>query len=129
MQAISEECGTMVFFEAPHRLIKSMNDILDIFGDRRLAVCREMTKIHEEVFRGKLSQAIAHFAEPRGEFTLVIEGKKKEIPEIDELVQGELKKHYRRGSSAREAVAEVSQKSGIAKKKVYQAWVNLLKGE
>ncbi len=129
LQSISEESGTMVFFEAPHRLIKSFHDILDIFGDRRLAVCREMTKIHEEVFRGQLSQAIGHFTEPRGEFTLVIEGKKKEIPEIDELVWGELKKHYKRGSSAKEAVAEVSKKSGVTKKKVYQAWVKLVKGE
>jgi len=129
LQSISEEPRTMIFFEAPHRLIKSLNDILDIFGDRRLAVCREMTKIHEEIFRGRLSQAIEHFTEPRGEFTLVIEGKIKDTPEISASVEKELKELYQQGSGAKEAVAKVSEKSGIPKKKVYQAWLNLVKGE
>ena len=66
--------ATLVFFESPHRVPASLQDILEILGDRRIAVCRELTKIHEEVFRGTLTQAVDHFTEPRGEFTLVVEG-------------------------------------------------------
>ena len=62
-------------FETPHRLRETLSDIEEILGDRRLSVCRELTKVHEEIFRGRVSQAREHFAEPRGEFSLVIEGK------------------------------------------------------
>lgn len=65
---------TLVVFETRHRLRASLADILDILGDRPLAVCRELTKLHEEILRGQVGQAIEHFQEPRGEFTLVIGG-------------------------------------------------------
>jgi 16S rRNA (cytidine1402-2'-O)-methyltransferase len=65
---------TIVIFESPHRLLKSLNDLEEILGDRRIAVARELTKIHEEIFRGRISQARQRFAQPKGEFTLVIEG-------------------------------------------------------
>jgi len=64
-----------VAFETPHRLREALSDIEEILGNRRLSVCRELTKIHEEIFRGRVSQAREHFTEPRGEFSLVIEGK------------------------------------------------------
>ena len=68
-------CGdTLVVFESPHRVVATLADALAALGDRRIAVCRELTKLHEEIWRGPISGAIAHFAEPRGEFTLVIEG-------------------------------------------------------
>jgi 16S rRNA (cytidine1402-2'-O)-methyltransferase len=75
LSSIGDEPRTIVAFEAPHRLKEALADIQDILGDRRVSVCRELTKVHEEVFRGRVSQAREHFAEPRGEFTLVIEGK------------------------------------------------------
>src|SRR3990170_5899911 len=65
---------TLVAFESPHRLRASLAALRDALGDRRVAVCRELTKAFEEVFRGTLSDALDHFVEPRGEFTLVIEG-------------------------------------------------------
>jgi 16S rRNA (cytidine1402-2'-O)-methyltransferase len=75
LNSIVDEPGTIVAFETPHRLKGALNDIEEILGDRRLAVCRELTKIHEEIFRGRVSKAKEHFVEPRGEFSLVIEGK------------------------------------------------------
>ncbi len=78
LQSIAAEPRTIVAFETPHRLRSTLGDLGEVLGERRLAVCREMTKLHEEIFRGTVSQAIEHFAEPRGEFTLVIEGKARE---------------------------------------------------
>jgi 16S rRNA (cytidine1402-2'-O)-methyltransferase len=75
LNSISEERRTIVAFETRHRLTEVLNEIEEILGDRRLCVCRELTKVHEEIFRGRVSQAREHFAEPRGEFSLVIEGK------------------------------------------------------
>jgi 16S rRNA (cytidine1402-2'-O)-methyltransferase len=73
--SIADESRTIVAFETPHRLRETLNDTLEILGDRRISVCRELTKVHEEIFRGRVSQAREHFVEPRGEFSLVIEGK------------------------------------------------------
>ena len=78
LQSIAAEPRTIVAFETPHRLRSALVDLGEVLGERRLAICREMTKLHEEIFRGTVSQAIEHFAKPRGEFTLVIEGKARE---------------------------------------------------
>ncbi len=75
LSSIVDEPRTIVAFETPHRLRKALSDIEEILGDRRLSVCRELTKVHEEIFRGRVSQAREHFSEPRGEFSLAIEGK------------------------------------------------------
>jgi len=75
LTSIVDEPRTIVAFETRHRLREALSDIEEILGDRRLSVCRELTKVHEEIFRGRVSQAGEHFAEPRGEFSLVIEGK------------------------------------------------------
>jgi 16S rRNA (cytidine1402-2'-O)-methyltransferase len=75
LSSIVDEPRTIVAFETPHRLREALSDIEEILGNRRLSVCRELTKVHEEIFRGRVGQAREHFAEPRGEFTLVIEGK------------------------------------------------------
>ena len=75
LNSIVDERRTIVAFETPHRLREALSDIEEILGDRRLSVCRELTKVHEEIFRGRVSQAREYFAEPRGEFSLVIEGK------------------------------------------------------
>ncbi|GAH23214.1 unnamed protein product, partial [marine sediment metagenome] len=91
LESIADEQGTIVALESPHRLLAALNDILLVLGDRRVAVCRELTKIHEEVFRSTISQAIEHFTEPRGEFTLVIEGKKeRDKPQLTEDIERQL---------------------------------------
>jgi 16S rRNA (cytidine1402-2'-O)-methyltransferase len=128
-KSVVNEPRTMVAFEAPHRLSQTLSDAMEILGDRRAAVCRELTKVHEEVFRGRLSRAIEHFAQPRGEFTLVIEGSAVGEPEINREIKEELLKLYRQGAGAREAVARLSESSGISKKKLYQAWLKATKGE
>jgi 16S rRNA (cytidine1402-2'-O)-methyltransferase len=75
LRSVVDEPRTIVGFETPHRLREALSDIEEVMGDRRVSVCRELTKVHEEIFRGRVSQAREHFVEPRGEFSLVIEGR------------------------------------------------------
>jgi 16S rRNA (cytidine1402-2'-O)-methyltransferase len=75
LNSIIDESRTIVAFETPHRLREALSDIEEILGNRRISVCRELTKVHEEIFRGRVSQAREYFVEPRGEFSLVIEGR------------------------------------------------------
>ena len=79
-QSLNAESQTIVALESPHRVVASLADMLEVWGERRIAVCRELTKIHEEVFRGTLQAAVDYFQEPRGEFTLVIEGATSKPP-------------------------------------------------
>jgi len=125
LESVSEETGTLVAFEAPHRLIKALESIVEVLGDRQLAVCRQLTKLHEEVFRGRASEAIEHFKKPKGEFVLVIKGAGKQKKKLDEDVVLKLKKLHNKGARAKEAVAEMAGETGISKKELYQAWLKL----
>ena len=128
LKLIADEYGTLIVLESPHRLLATLNDILLVLGDRKVAVCRELTKIHEEVFRGTISQAIGHFTEPRGEFTLVIEGKReKEKPQLTEDIEQQLHGMYQAGITAKEAIANVSGETGLSRKELYQAWLRAKK--
>jgi 16S rRNA (cytidine1402-2'-O)-methyltransferase len=124
LKSIASEPATIVVLETPHRLTAALSDILEVLGDREMAVCRELTKLHEEVFRGRVRQAIEHFTEPRGEFTLVIAGKKEaEKPQLTEAVEKELQKLRRSGVGAKEAVAKLAEETGLSKKELYRAWL------
>jgi 16S rRNA (cytidine1402-2'-O)-methyltransferase len=126
LQSVASEYATIVVLETPHRLLAALNDILQVLGDRRIAVCRELTKVHEEVFRGRVSQAIDHFAEPRGEFTLVIEGKKEpERPQLTEAIEKQLQQMRQSGMGAKQAIAKVAGETGLSRKELYQAWLRL----
>ncbi|PPD57377.1 16S rRNA (cytidine(1402)-2'-O)-methyltransferase [Dehalogenimonas etheniformans] len=127
IQELSGETATIVFLEAPHRFRTTAEALLEGLGDRRVAICRELTKIHEEVFRGKISDALAHFIEPRGEFVLVVEGKgiveAKPMP-VNE-VETQLCKLKRNGVSAKEATTMLADKMGLSRRELYKAWLKL----
>jgi len=125
LESVAEEGGTMIFLESPHRLQAAMRDILKILGDRRIAVCRELTKLHEEVFRGRVSQAVKHFAQPRGEFTLVIEGRKQDKPRLTEDIEKQLMGLRQSGAKAKEAIASVAAETGLPRRELYRAWLKL----
>jgi 16S rRNA (cytidine1402-2'-O)-methyltransferase len=128
LESVADEYGTLIVLEAPHRLRAALNDIRLVLGDRKVAVCRELTKIHEEVFRGTVSQAIDHFTEPRGEFTLVIEGKRqKDKPQLTEDIERQLHSMYQAGITAKETIAGISGQTGLSKKELYQAWLRVNK--
>lgn len=127
LKSVINENKTLIIFESPHRLIAALNDILAILGDRRIAVCREMTKLHEEVFRGTISQTLKHFTQPRGEFTLVIEGKKEESkPDVKIIdIEKKLRLLRKSGVTAKEATARVAEETGLPRKEIYQTWIKI----
>jgi 16S rRNA (cytidine1402-2'-O)-methyltransferase len=126
LESVTAEPGTIIALEAPHRLTAALEDILQVLGDRRLAVGRELTKLHEEVFRGTVSGAIEHFTQPRGEFTLVIAGKAtKEKPQVTESVARQLQQMYLTGAKAKGAVAAVAAGTGLPRKELYKTWLEL----
>jgi 16S rRNA (cytidine1402-2'-O)-methyltransferase len=126
LESVADETGTIIALETPHRLPAALNDILGVLGDRRLAVCRELTKLHEEVFRGTVSEARKRFTEPRGEFTLVIEGKgKKDKPPLTDDIERQLQQMYLSGATAKEAIATVSGETGLTRKELYKVWLRL----
>lgn len=126
LQSVVNESRTLVAFEAPHRLLKALNDIAAILGDRPLAVARELTKMHEEVWRGTVGEAIAWFTEhpPRGEFTLVIGGATEAEPWDEERVRVEIERLLAEGVSRREAIELVTAASGWPRREVYRLALN-----
>ena len=116
--------GTLILLESPRRLKTTLQDLLDSLGDRRIAACRELTKLHEEVFGGKLSEALGYFSEPKGEFTLVIEGNTgsggRTMTEEVEKVLAQMRKT---GVSAKDAITKVSGETGLSRKELYQKWL------
>jgi 16S rRNA (cytidine1402-2'-O)-methyltransferase len=114
---------TIIFLESPHRIVDSLEDFLSVLGDRQICVAREMTKLYEEYWRGPVSSAIEHFKskEPRGEFTLVIEGQRTEDKgrwTEKELLKA-IKKELKADKSAKEISIELAELSGWNKKDVY----------
>ncbi|MBR5389920.1 MAG: 16S rRNA (cytidine(1402)-2'-O)-methyltransferase, partial [Clostridia bacterium] len=123
LREVQYEKRTMVFYEAPHKLLRTLQDMLEVWGDRPVALCRELTKLHEECFRTTLSQAVEHYTEhpPRGEFVLVIGGCGEEAvpkpqPDLLALV-GEL---MAGGMPLMSAVKQVSREYNAPKNRLYQ---------
>lgn len=125
LRSVSELPYTIVLFEAPHRLQRTLTDLREVLGDRPMAAVREATKLYEEVFRGTVSQCLAHFTQPRGEFTLVVGGKSGgEAPSPLEA-KWRLRALLKQGVSSREARDLVATSTGMSRRVVYQMWLRL----
>ena len=127
LDALKGEKRTMIFYEAPHKLRATLDDLREAFGEgRRIALSRELTKLHEETLRMTLEEAAAYFAEtaPRGEFVLIVEGA-PEMPEVDNDAQMEaalqmVQERIRKGETLKDAVKAVSAEQGVKKNALYQ---------
>ncbi len=125
LEEIKNHTQTLIFYEAPHKLKKTLADLLEGLGDRKITLCRELTKMYEQIIRTTISEAIVYFEEtiPKGEFVLVVEGYKPQAEEkeltkeeilqmVQDLVDG--------GMSKKDAIKEVSVKVNLPKREVYQ---------
>ncbi|ATD54048.1 16S rRNA (cytidine(1402)-2'-O)-methyltransferase [Clostridium chauvoei] len=125
---------TLIFYEAPHRLLETLTYLKDNLGDRKIAICRELTKLHEEIYRGTITEGIEHFVanKPRGEFVLVIEGKSEEELKaerdslwIDLTVEEHILKVMESGIDKKEAIKRVAKERGVPKKEIYKYSMNI----
>ena len=131
LAALAAEQRTMIFYEAPHKLLNTLQDLLNAFGpDRRISLCRELTKLHEEVIRTTLQGALDYYQElaPRGEYVLVLEG--AEPPQEAALTLEDalalVAKKLEGGLSRKDAVKQVAKETGFTKNILYDAAVKEL---
>lgn len=128
LAVVAGEPRTVVLYEAPHRVKRTVADLSAVCGDtRRIALCRELTKIHETVWRGTLGAAVAELAahEPIGEYVLVLEGAPAPTPPDDAEVAELLRTALAAGRSTRDAAAEVATRTGRARREVYDLALGL----
>jgi len=129
LQSLVNEQRTMIFYEAPHKLKATLADFLKFFGnDRKISTCRELTKLHEEVLRMTLAEAVAYYNEqdPRGEYVLILDGAQPVVAEevtVDDGTEIALKL-IAQGYSKKDAVKEAAKRTGIAKNLLYDAVIN-----
>ncbi|HOQ61729.1 MAG TPA: 16S rRNA (cytidine(1402)-2'-O)-methyltransferase [Vicinamibacterales bacterium] len=120
------ERRTVVFFEAPHRVRRTLEDLLRLVGNRRVAIGRELTKLHEEVVRGRLSAVLERLSPPRGEYTIVVGGEEEETPDRDEQVSdNQLFEEFscltENNRTRREAIRELAEIHGMRARDVFAA--------
>ncbi|MBQ3017748.1 MAG: 16S rRNA (cytidine(1402)-2'-O)-methyltransferase [Clostridia bacterium] len=127
LNEIKNDTRTTIFYEAPHKLLKTLEDILSVFGDRKISLCRELTKLNEEIIRTTISEAIKYYTEnaPRGEYVLVIEGASKAIAlenafwrdmSIEEHVEYYISQEMKK----MDAIKAVAKDRGVSKSEIYK---------
>jgi len=127
LDELKTEKRTMIFYEAPHKLLRTLADLLNAFGDRQISISREMTKMYEETLRLSISEAIEHFESnaPRGEFVLVVEGS-EDLPLTDNRLEDGIKvagTFIEDGMSARDAVKKAADETGCSRNVLYKALI------
>ncbi|WP_206872199.1 16S rRNA (cytidine(1402)-2'-O)-methyltransferase [Clostridium zeae] len=134
VNTLKDRSETIIFYEAPHRLLNTLDFLKEVFGNRRIAICRELTKLHEEIVRVTISEAISYFSnkQPKGEFVLVLEGKSKEDIENEKKATWEdlsIEEHILRnisnGMEKKEAIKMVAKERKLPKSEVYKYSTNM----
>ena len=130
LDELKEETRTIVLYEAPHRLVKTLQLLYDTIGNRKISICRELTKKHETVFAATMEEALAYYNnhEPKGECVMVIEGKSRDEIRAEEQAHWEemtIEEHMEfyesQGIDRKEAMKRVAKDRGIGKRDVYKA--------
>lgn len=122
LKDVAAEQGPVVVYESPHRVAAALADIHETFPDRQLVICRELTKLYEEIFRGTASEAASHFDDPRGEFVIVIQGAGEQPAEIisDDSIVESLRDLESQGFKGRSLVDRTVELTGAPKNRVYR---------
>ena len=127
LQSLRGEAATLVFYEAPHRLLDALAEMLKIFGDREIAVARELTKVHEEFLRGKVSEVVSTLADRdiKGEIVIMVHGTSGEAQVSDEELHGTIRQLAGNGMGVKEIAELLGERYGLAKKDVYKLALDL----
>ncbi len=128
LETLVNEKRTIIFYESPHRVINSMEDMLEVLGNRNIAVCRELTKHYEEILRGNFETALKRFNQDvvKGEFVIIVEGN-TEIEKEEINIEEELIRHLENGLTKKEAIKKVVEEKKIPKNIVYSESLKLNK--
>ncbi|MBZ0157799.1 MAG: 16S rRNA (cytidine(1402)-2'-O)-methyltransferase [Alphaproteobacteria bacterium] len=120
LREVMLEPRTLVFYEAPHRLLDTLSDMKDVFGERRAVVMKEITKMHEAVVRGVLPEVISSLKTSviAGEYVIMVEGRTRESADIEEAL-GEIRALMKKGKGRKEAVKQVAEEYGFSRKELY----------
>ncbi|MDO5425842.1 MAG: 16S rRNA (cytidine(1402)-2'-O)-methyltransferase [Eubacteriales bacterium] len=130
LEELAGETRTMIVYEAPHRLVRTLRELLETLGNRRATVCRELTKKHETVFLSTLEEALRFYEtqEPKGECVLVIEGKSRQQVRMERqeswealTIEEHMEKYMEKGMDRKEAMKQVAKDRGVSKREIYQA--------
>ena len=128
LRELADEHRTAVLFEAPHRLAKTLNDLAEVCGgERRIVLARELTKLHEEIWRGSLAEALTRCGEvdPRGEYVLVLDGAAPRADATDDELRQAARESLAKGASKRDAAAAVADVFAVSRKRVYDLVITL----
>ncbi len=127
LERIKMDKRTLIFYEAPHKLLRTLADMREVLGDRRAALCRELTKKYEEVIRGSFSELEIHFTEkePRGEFVVVVEGCLENVfnNAFSESASSEIDRLILSGVDKKTAISQVARQRGLPKREVYNEYL------
>jgi probable S-adenosylmethionine-dependent methyltransferase, YraL family len=127
LEELETENKTLIFYEAPHKVINTLEYIKKVFGDRNIAVCRELTKIHEEIIRGKISDIILKLENPKGEFVLVVEGnmniKEKSNILNDMTIEEHYKYYEKQGFPKKEIIKLIAKDKNVNKNEIYKKFI------
>lgn len=142
LRQLQTERRTLIFYEAPHRLPKTLADMLVLFKDRKIVIARELTKLHEEIWRGTIAQAVTYFdpLKTQGEFTLVVAGSTEpgsssfcpvniSDPVVEKNILVQVKQLEKKGLAKQEAVRQVARQFNLSKREVYALVVQAKKAE
>lgn len=127
LKSVKDDTHTLIFYEAPHKLKYTLNDMLSILGDRKIALVRELTKLHEEVKRTTLSEAVEFYEtqKPRGEYVIVIDGAKQQSAEqfwADMSIAEHVEHYINLGNTSKEAIKLAAADRGVPKREVYNEY-------
>ncbi len=130
LEILKSEKATLIFYEAPHRIIDTLDEMKNIFGNRNIAISREISKKFEEVYRGKLDTITCQLVDIKGEFVILIEGSfesKKDI-ELSKVNEKTLEEHYgfyeEQGMSKKDIIKQIAKDRNISKNEVYQHFLD-----
>lgn len=127
LEQIKDINSTLILYEAPHKLIRTLEDIMEFLGDRNVVLAREITKIHEEFIRGTVSQILEKYKEPKGEFVIIVEKSFKNVNEKDWLLDLSLEEHYKyyekKGFEKKEIIKKITKDRNKNKNEIYQYFI------